>query len=433
MFYYVSNFLLVLLEISSCTLFLEIFLNKAEADKPKNKIPIIISVSLLMYLIAFLFANMMLVKMILIIIAMSLVYKLYFKCKFIKSVAFVILYQSIILVIDFLVYAVIYSFFQNEELIEAQYETQSLMLVVLGKLILFIVVLIIKKIFDKKSTHLLSNKEWLQLICFPVFTCIIISALIWLIPEVESTTQSKILFITSIGMVSLNIMVFYLINEIITRENIIHTKNLNALKIKNELDFYYTLSDNYANQRKKEHEFKNQLMCINALINNEEYDEAKNYINKISKNVSSNLHTINTGNTVLNAVLNTKYQEALDKNILFTLNISDMTKLPLEVEDIVVLISNLLNNAIEAAELCEEKRQIQFKMHSDNNELYISAKNTYNHTLIIKDNIYESTKTDPKERGYGMKNIIDIVNKYNGNYCITPTENEFLIMIKITY
>ncbi len=52
----------------------------------------------------------------------------------------------------------------------------------------------------------------------------------------------------------------------------------------------------------------------------------------------------------------------LDKNIVFIFKINDLSGINVSDEDIVVILSNLLNNAIEACEKCPDKRVIKMKL-----------------------------------------------------------------------
>ena len=58
---------------------------------------------------------------------------------------------------------------------------------------------------------------------------------------------------------------------------------------------------------------------------------------------------------IIDAILNSKYKETLDKGIVFIFQINDLSGIKMCDEDIVVILSNLLNNAIEACERCSAK------------------------------------------------------------------------------
>lgn len=59
---------------------------------------------------------------------------------------------------------------------------------------------------------------------------------------------------------------------------------------------------------------------------------------------------------IINAILNTKYQEAISKNIVFVFKVNDLSKIVIKDEDLVVILANLLNNAIEACENVRKRK-----------------------------------------------------------------------------
>ena len=211
-----------------------------------------------------------------------------------------------------------------------------------------------------------------------------------------------------------------------------YQSKLTQTQLQNELKIYQAISDNYNNQKKQVHEFKNQIMCIGYLLNDGDYNEAQRYVNKINTSLVGEVNWVNTNNVIVNAVVNSKYQEATDKNIVFTFKINDLSGIKLEDEDIVAILSNLLNNAIEAAEKCVVNRRIKLKINQNGNELIIAVSNTYAEKLEIQNGEYKTTKTDKtQEHGIGIKNIIKAVKKYDGDYLIDNEDGEFNFMIII--
>lgn len=90
--------------------------------------------------------------------------------------------------------------------------------------------------------------------------------------------------------------------------------------------------------------------------------------------------------------------------------------------DLVIFLSNLLDNAIEACERMEQREQarIILKMQYKMSNLVVLIKNTYDGHLdgqSEKQKKYASlptSKEDKAAHGIGMKNVMDIVDKYNG-------------------
>lgn len=133
---------------------------------------------------------------------------------------------------------------------------------------------------------------------------------------------------------------------------------------------------------------------------------------------------------IIDAILNSKYKETLDKGIVFIFQINDLSGIKMRDEDIVVILSNLLNNAIEACEKCSGKKVMKMKLVKEKDNIIISVKNTYDGKLNIKDGeIQTSKKYEIDEHGVGIKNIIEVITKYQGSYAIRNENNEFYFSV----
>lgn len=141
---------------------------------------------------------------------------------------------------------------------------------------------------------------------------------------------------------------------------------------------------------------------------------------------------INTNNVIVNAILNTKYQEANAKGIVFVFRVNDLSELRLNDEDVVTILANLLNNAIEACETCEDQKVIKFKFVKEDDKIIIAVKNTFNYDVIYENGEIKSTKiSSVNEHGVGIKNVLRIIEKYGGSYVIEDRNKEFFFSIII--
>ena len=139
---------------------------------------------------------------------------------------------------------------------------------------------------------------------------------------------------------------------------------------------------------------------------------------------------INTNNTLIDAIINTKYREMEEQGILLVMKFNEMADLWMDDEDVVVILSNLLNNAIEACEKCEEKT-VKMKLMKESDDIIISVRNTYNGEIVMKGDEIQTSKSDKAEHGLGIKNVIEAVEKYGGSYSINHDEKEFAFSICI--
>ena len=145
------------------------------------------------------------------------------------------------------------------------------------------------------------------------------------------------------------------------------------------------------------------------------------------------MDAIDTNNVIVNAILNTKYQEAEENKIVFVLRVNDLSGLRMEDEDIVTILSNLLNNAIEACKKCEiDRRILKLKFVNEDGMIKIGVRNTFDTPILYKNGEIQTTKlVKAEEHGVGIRNIIEIIDKYGGSYAIKNKNQEFFFSIII--
>ncbi len=229
----------------------------------------------------------------------------------------------------------------------------------------------------------------------------------------------------------MNIVVFSLINDIVKREVQITDNRLLLERVKSETGMYRTMSENYDKQKKREHEYKNQLALIAALASENRADEIQRYLKKYNDEYMQHVDFIDTNNVIVNAILNSKYQETRKKGIVFVVKVNDLSNLEIKDEDIVLMLSNLLNNAIEACEKSENPL-IKMKFVKEEYQIVLSVVNTFSGNLVMAGNKYLTTKTEEADRhGIGLENIRDTVKKYDGSCVIKHDENYFKVAILI--
>jgi len=428
---YVQGIVLTALEIICCKIFFESFGKKRYESSTRNCI-IIFSTIISCYLVVLALYNKFIIKQILVIVAIAMFMSVYVKVKLIKSIVLSLLFQGLLLSIDYLTFWVNISLFKSIADINKSYLIGASMIVVMAKLVLFMTVVIIRKKTGDKTADVLSNADFLRFMFFPISTVFTIIALIDTSGNGANQRQNDVFLAISLCLACMNILLFYLINDILKREISVSESKLFRLRAKNQTDMYRSVSENFVKQRKVTHEYKNQILCIESLINTGNYEELKNYIKNISGHLSTELDYIKTNNVIVDAILNSKYRETLEKGIMFIFQLNDLSTIGIEDEDIVVILSNLLSNAIEACEKYSGKKVIKLKFIKEGDDIIISVKNTYNGELEIRDGEIQSSKlTDNDEHGIGIKNIIDVIEKYQGSYTIQNDKEEFYFSIML--
>ena len=429
---YIQSFLLVILEILCCKIFFEAFGKRRDNKRNLKNYGIILSLIVFVYVIALFLSNQIILKQLLIIVVTALVMTMHFRINYWRSLIFATLFQGLLLAIDYFTLWLNVSIFHSIAEIGESYYVEGYLIAILGKVFLFMVVLVIRERIGGQSSDVLMDTEWLRFIFFPVFTIFTITALLITSGNLANQKQEDLFLVIAFCLAGMNIVVFYLINDILRREAKLRENEIFQLQVRNQTDMYRSISVNFDMQRKKTHEYKNQLMCIESLITSKNYAELEEYVGKISGHLNKELDCINTNNVIVDAILNSIYQETLDKNIAFIFKINDLSKINIRDEDIVVILSNLLNNAIEACEKCIDKKVIKMKFVKEGNKVIISVRNTYNGEIMIQDGELQTSKRqEENEHGIGIGNIMDVITKYGGSHVIQNDKNEFYFSIII--
>ena len=430
MFELMQSVLLIFIEIMCCKIFYETF-GKVRYKGWINVIQFILLLGSVC-LLAFGFSENFVIRQIANILTLSAFMLWHVKISLKKSFALAVLFDAFLLAMDYLVYLIIDWLALDSNLSEQLYGSGAVLAYLLVKVILFFFILVIRKQFGKKSIEMMLDTEWLRLLFFPVFTIAVIYAMLSVFEHVQTVEQANLLAVIAFGMVGMNIVVFYLINDIVEREMKLHENKVFQIQAKNQLEMYKSISENFDNQKRKTHEYKNQISCIESLLEKKQYSKLEEYVKKIYGSMNNEPDAINTNNVIVNAILNTKYHEAEEKGIVFVFRVNDLSELKMKDEDVVTILSNLLNNAIEACELCENNKVIKFKFIQEDDMIIIAVKNTFNYDVRYENGEIKSTKTSSvDEHGVGIKNIIKTIEKYAGSYVIEDKNKEFFFSIII--
>ncbi|WP_346916461.1 GHKL domain-containing protein [Clostridium sp.] len=227
------------------------------------------------------------------------------------------------------------------------------------------------------------------------------------------------------------LLVFIIITMILCKDIYKIMKENEILEIQNKYNLI--LNEYIEKLRASEHEYKNHLNVIYSTLQVGDYSEVnkiiKKYIEDITyKDTLTKLMTID--NIILRALMYSKICEAekADVNIRYNIN-NSLNDIKISQSDMVIMLTNLLNNAIESAKESSSKSVEIYidEDYSTNGKYIITVKNTVkdmneiNISLMFK----EGYSTKSPGRGYGLHNVQKIVSSNKGNILI-ETDNDML-------
>lgn len=169
--------------------------------------------------------------------------------------------------------------------------------------------------------------------------------------------------------------------------------------------------------KKFRHDILNYLSDIRGLISMNQTDSAMKLLEETSgKAEQINSYLIDTGNIFVDVVIASKLAVCGAKKIEFEYKTVDMNNCKLEAADISSLLSNMLDNAIEASEKTK-KPYVKLDIFEYNTYLVFRVENNILEEISISDNgKLRTTKKDNSVHGYGTEIICEIAQKYNGDF-----------------
>lgn len=231
--------------------------------------------------------------------------------------------------------------------------------------------------------------------------------------------------IVFVGIDVINILAFYFILNIMLKEVQMQEVKLLYERTENQMKLYQSMERNYQYQKRLMHDYKNQLNTIQGLLVKNQDEEALAYIEKLTGEIKKNSDYVDTNHAIVNVVLNQKYQYALTKGITMIMAVNDLSGLTISDEEIVILLVNLLDNAIEACGKSESGRIIRFKMLMEGDELLLSVGNPVEKPVEIKENKVLTTKKDDRNHGIGLLNVDSVVKRNRGTSVIKCSDGWF--------
>ena len=98
-------------------------------------------------------------------------------------------------------------------------------------------------------------------------------------------------------------------------------------------------------------------------------------------------------------------------------------------DDMVVILGNLLDNAIEACERAEFPKYINLFMNYEKGCLILNVRNSFDKVINKEYGEFVTRKKDKSLHGLGLKNVKNTVGKYNGMIEFASDEKEFSVNI----
>lgn len=266
------------------------------------------------------------------------------------------------------------------------------------KVTTYVIALIISYFKDIKKDMPLSISSWLVTFFVPIATMYMEFNFI------ASGTVDKLQACLSIIIVLLlNFICIYMYNSLSSMYQI----RMNEVLLKQEKSYYLNqcdlMKESTEQLRAFRHDMKNQLFVIKEMCDKNLCGEASVQLGKYAEGLEIKTYYSNSGNMVIDSLINYKLKNADVDGINVETEISVPSKINIEVRDLVTILGNLLDNSLTALESVSENKNLYIKVVYDRGRVIISVKNTYAIPVKYVNGEIVSTKEDSENHGYGLK------------------------------
>ncbi len=311
----------------------------------------------------------------------------------------------------------------------------ALLRITLANIIMIPITVLVSIMLKGREKSGSTIRIWLTLLLVPAVTLITFSVFQYIIEMYNPNEQITVyIYLSCIGMILINALVFVLFwfnqrQASIKRENDILTSQLSLQEssVKN-------LENAYNRTRAFRHDIKNHLLTMNILAENGDLNEIKKYLKEMGGIIDESSYVRITGISSVDAILNEKLYEAQGHNITTSYDVMNMEKNSIKPLHMCIILSNALDNAIEANQTIEDPdmRYIKLKIYGDETFTVISVANPTSAIPVKKaDNTYKTTKSDSENHGFGLKSIKNTAGKYDGEMLTKCEDGIFTLVIRL--
>mgnify|MGYP001778924443 FL=1 len=315
----------------------------------------------------------------------------------------------------------------NEISIQGSESLARVLGIVLTNTLYLVTAYILTRFFHDKIK--LKKEEYIIIIIFYIIFLIVVLLSIAMSRNVDfSLIWQKTFLILDMLMFIANIIVLKMIFHINQQNHYEMENALLYMQITQQEKRIREEEKNYREVQLLRHDLKRYLVTYRQLLQEGKYEVIEADIDKIlGKRLNTN-HCVYTENTILNAVICEKMEQCSIKNIKIEVQVNadkDMDSI-----EYGVVLSNLLDNAIEAEEQeKEENRYICLNIGVEQNMIHLVVSNYISESVLQNNALLETSKKNKQLHGIGLRGVKEFVNNKEGEIEIFEENHMFVVHI----
>lgn len=281
--------------------------------------------------------------------------------------------------------------------------------------------------FRKKEEYHFSRNEWIMILSAFMIT-LLIGISMYMITVGGKTTEYIYVAVTLL-ISCLDAVIFIFLRKMNRTSQIEKERDIMEIQLQRQQDEMQHLQQQYEEISILRHDFRNGIDCLCGMIEQGDCSGALAYAKRFKeRKVNTILSQVQCSSTMLNAVVNAKFNDAQSKGIDTSLRL--VVQIPHDLEfDLSIMLSNLLDNAIEACEKNPSNAQILLTISEEAGYYRLVVRNTIAASVLKKNQELKTEKANKKLHGWGLRSVTDLVSKRNGLIDFYEKEGMFYVDI----
>lgn len=203
---------------------------------------------------------------------------------------------------------------------------------------------------------------------------------------------------------------------------------LNA-KLEEEKYMLEKIEEMHTDNQILQHDLNRYLSVVQGLIASDKVDEASDYLEKVIGSRFNGIQIYKSNSSVVNSVLNDKANICRKKDIPYDVEVSGVVPEDKQIE-IGIILSNLIDNAIEAEER-ETEKWIKVEMSEYKGVFIIQISNFIGKSVLKENPMLLTGKKDFRNHGVGTRSVKKTVKKLGGVYYNEEGDNQFIANVML--
>jgi len=299
-------------------------------------------------------------------------------------------------------------------------------------IIIFGICLILFSLYLKLFSPEKFNNIPLVCVALPIIYLIIAYILEIFLVSLDAIELSRQAHILIDSAVTLLLIICYLLIYFINKETDKKLKlEVDNTRIEQEMQLLQFSKANLEELRLIRHDIKNQYACVKLLLEEKKSDKAIEYFYGLENSFSPAFY-LDTGNEDVNTAINLELIKAKSNGIQLDVKCTIPKTLNIKAADLTGLLTNLIDNAIEADISYGITEDIIVRMNKDGEYLFLKVANSLPEGIDLQTiDFNSSSKSDKVYHGLGTKIIRKIVNKYNGTIQYAQEDNKITVSVML--